>query len=193
METDCCAKAGGERRESWRRGRGWMYSTRGGRSQDLRDVTAKIRAIELFNPDGLSPPLLYPASVPFVSYPRFSLPACLPAYLFPVYPTSVPIYSVALEFSVRLVASVPRPASIPLFFRRCVLFLSRLSRPCSGSALSLSSSAIVPACLSGTLALLSRRPCSRAVPLYLPPPSFHHPSKPWSLTGDTDIHTHRYT
>lgn len=28
-----------------------------GRSQDLRDVTAKIRAIELFNPDGLlSPP-----------------------------------------------------------------------------------------------------------------------------------------
>lgn len=49
-----------------------------GRSQDLRDVTAKIRAIELFNPDGLSAPLLYPASVPFVSYPRFPLLACLP-------------------------------------------------------------------------------------------------------------------
>lgn len=24
------------------------------------------------------------------------------------------------------------------------------------------------------------------------PPSFHHPSKPWSLTGDTDIHIHRH-
>lgn len=25
------------------------------------------------------------------------------------------------------------------------------------------------------------------------PPSFHHPSKPWSLTGDTDTHTHKLT
>lgn len=153
------------------RQRGWMYTR--GRSQDLRDVTAKIRAIELFNPDGLSrsaPPSRFR---PLCEPPALPLPACLPACLFPVHPTSVPIYSVALEFSVRLVASVPRPASIPLFFFfsvRSVLFLSRLSRPCSGPALSLSSSAITPACVSSTLALLSRRPCSRAVPLYLPPP-----------------------
>lgn len=33
----------------------WIYT--GKRSQDLRDVTAKIRAIELFNPDGLRHPL----------------------------------------------------------------------------------------------------------------------------------------
>jgi len=57
------------------------------------------------------------------------------------------------------------------FFRRSVLFLSRLSRPYSGGpVLSLSSSAATPACLPSPFSLLSRRPCSRAVPLYLPPP-----------------------
>lgn len=86
----------------------------------------------------------------------------------PIRPFYVPIYSVALEFSVRLVASGPRsPRFDPSFFPSPrVLFLSRLSPLYPGPVLSLSSSAATPVARSlfchGALVL--------AVPLYLPPP-----------------------
>lgn len=163
----------GREGECWKRGRGWMYSTRG---DDRRICETSLRKYAQLNfPTPMASPLPPPLSRfrPLCEPPALS-PACLPASLPACLPLPRPSYVgphllVALEFSVRLVASVPCPASIPLFFRRSVLFLSRLSRPCSGPTLSLSSSAITPPCLSSTLALLSRRPCSRAVPLYLPP------------------------
>lgn len=58
------------------RQRGWMYTR--GRSQDLRDVTAKIRAIELFNPDGLSRSAPLSRFRPLCEPPALPLPACLP-------------------------------------------------------------------------------------------------------------------
>ena len=119
-----------------------------------------------------------PLPFPFVSHPHFpcqpaSLPACLPACLAASSPSILrrsPFTSSPSNSPSGLLPLSFVPLRSLFFFRRSVLFLSRLSRPCSGPALSLSSSAIIPACLSSTLALLSRRPCSRAVPLYLPPP-----------------------
>lgn len=150
------------------RQRGWMYTR--GRSQDLRDVTAKIRAIELFNPDGLSRSAPLSRFRPLCEPPALPLPACLPASSPSILRRSPFTPSPSNSPSGLLPLSLVPLRSLFFFFRRSVLFLSRLSRPCSGPALSLSSSAITPACVSSTLALLSRRPCSRAVPLYLPPP-----------------------
>lgn len=175
------------------RQRGWMYTR--GRSQDLRDVTAKIRAIELFNPDGLSRSAPLSRFRPLCEPPALPLPACLPACLFPVHPTSVPIYSVALEFSVRLVASVPRPASIPLFFFSvAAYFFCLASLALARGPLYLFHPPPSPPPASPARSLF----CHGALVLALShsichPPSFHHPSKPWSLTGDTDIHSRRYT
>lgn len=133
-----------------------------GQSQDLRDVTARIRAIELFNPDGLLPP------VPFVSPPTLS-PTCP----FPVCPTERSPFTRRPRILRPACCLCPSSPRFDLsFIRRSVLFLSCLSRPYSPSpVLSLSSSAATPACLPSPFGLLSRRPCSRAVPLYLPPPS----------------------
>jgi len=96
-----------------------------GRSQDLRDVTAKIRAIELFNPDGLSPLLFGPASVPFVSHPRFPcLPACLPLPR----PSYVGPHLLRRPQILRPACCLcPSSRLDPFFFRRSVLFLSPLS------------------------------------------------------------------
>lgn len=162
-----------------------------GRSQDLRDVTAKIRAIELFNPDGLSPPLLCPASVPFVSHPRFP-PACLP--------TSSP-------FILRRSPFTPSPSNSPssllplslvplrsLFFSVAAYFFCLASLALARAPLYLFHPPPSPPPASLARSLF----CHGALVLALShsichPPSFHHPSKPWSLTGDTDIHIHRYT
>lgn len=147
-----------------------MYGTRGDDRRICETSLRKYAQLNFSTPMASSsspkPLPLHPCR-PLCEPPALSA-ACLP--LFPVRPTSIPIYFVALEFSVRLVAS---PRFDPSFSRRSVLFLSRLSRPCSRDrALSLSSSDVVPLppAPPGPLALLSRRPCSRAVPLYLPPP-----------------------
>lgn len=189
-ETDCCAKAEGERGgECWRRGRGWMCSTRG---DGRRICETSLRKYAQLN---FSTPMASPfsSSVPLPSLlwtTRASLvssPACLAASSssilrrspFTSSPSNSPSGLLPLSFV---------PLRSLFFFRRSVLFLSRLSRPCSGPVLSLSSSAIIPACLSSTLALLSRRPCSRAVPLYLPPPVV-----PSSLKAMESNRWHRHT
>lgn len=150
----------------------WIYT--GKRSQDLRDVTAKIRAIELFNPDGLRHPLSptvcfvnHPCSLasracPYGSHllrrPRILRPACClcPSSLFDL-----------------------------SFFRRRVLFLSRLSPSLGARSVSfilrrhprphppilhpLTSPVRPPLSLPDLLALLSRRPCSRFPTLFATP------------------------
>lgn len=133
-----------------------------GQSQDLRDVTARIRAIELFNPDGLLPP------VPFVSHPRFPLPALSPFVLRRSPFTSSPSNSPSGLLPLFLVPS----ASIPLFFPVAAYFFCLATRA-QGDPLYLFHPPPLrpPACLPSPFSLLSRRPCSRAVPLYLPPPS----------------------
>ena len=64
-------------------------------AQDLRDVTAKIRAIELFNPGRPSPGYRSPFLIPSAS-----------------------IYSVAVGFSARLAASLFVAPFVPLFSAR---------------------------------------------------------------------------
>lgn len=146
----------------------WTSNTEArGQSQDLRDVTARIRAIELFNPDGLLPP------VPFVSHPRFS-----PAWLFRRLSYVGPhllrrpriLRPACYLYPSRPLASISLFSVAAYFFCLASHALTRGGRGGRG-ALSLSSSAATPACLPSPFSLLSRRPCSRAVPLYLPPPS----------------------
>lgn len=139
-------------------------------AQDLRDVTAKIRAIELFNPVGL--------------------PSATDPLLFP----SASIYSVAVGFSARLVAFLSVSPFVPLFSARSMscsfchapvlsptlspfpsyaLFVigfsvARLS-PFLSRSLSLSLLPPLPPPARGPFALLSRHPCSRCPTLFATP------------------------
>lgn len=150
----------------------WIYT--GKRSQDLRDVTAKIRAIELFNPDGL----------------RHPFPHCLLC--------EPPVFPCLSRLSVRL-PFTPSPSNSPsgllplslvslrsLFFSVAAYFFCLAFRPRSGPALSLSSSAATPVRTHPSFTLSLHPPallspcltCSLfchdalvlAFPLYLPPP-----------------------
>lgn len=140
-------------------------------AQDLRDVTAKIRAIELFNPVGL--------------------PSATDPLLFP----SASIYSVAVGFSARLVAFLSVSPFVPLFSARSmscsfchapvlapILFpfpsyalfviafsVARLS-PFLSRPLSLPLFLPpLPPPARGPFALLSRHPCSRCPTLFATP------------------------
>lgn len=136
----------------------------------MRDVTAKIRAIELFNPVGL--------------------PSATDPLLFP----SASIYSVAVGFSARLVAFLSVSPFVPLFSARSmscsfchapvlasILFpfpsyalfvigfsVARLS-PFLSRSLSLSFCLLCRLRLVGP-SLFCHATLVRAVPLYLPPP-----------------------
>lgn len=139
-------------------------------------------------------PLLCPASVPFVSHPRFPcLPACLPASSpsilrrspFTPSPSNspsglLPLSLVPLRslFFFSVAAYFFCLASLALARGPLYLFHPPPSPPPASPARSLF-------CHGALVLALSHSICH--------PPSFHHPSKPWSLTGDTDIHSRRYT
>ena len=135
-----------------------------------------------------------PLPFPFVSHPHFpcqpaSLPACLaasspsilrrspftsspsnsPSGLLPLSRFDPSFFSVAAYFFCL--------ASLALARGLLYLFHPPPSSPPASLARSLF-------CHGALVLALSHSICH--------PPSFHHPSKPWSLTGDTDIHTHRY-
>lgn len=140
-----------------------------GWSQDLRDVTAKIRAIELFNPDGL---LLFPPITLLRPCRPFCEPPALPRCLLASSPRSSYVDPHLLRRP-----RILRPACClaplrSLFFPSQRTFsVSPLSPLLTGARLYLfHPPSPLPPALPGPLALLSRRPCSRAVPLYLPPP-----------------------
>lgn len=152
----------------------------------MRDVTAKIRAIELFNPVGL--------------------PSATDSLLFP----SASIYSVAVGFSARLVAFLSVSPFVPLFSARSMScsfchapVLSPTLFPSLSYALfvigfsvarfspflsrSLTLSLFASSAASGSWALRSfvTPPLFALSHSICHPPSFHHPSKPYSLTGGT--------
>lgn len=141
-----------------------------GQSQDLRDVTARIRAIELFNPDGLLPP------VPFVSHPRFPCLSPRPSYVGPhllrrpriLHPAcclcpSSPRFDLSFfpsqrTFSVSSLAPLLRGGLFYLFHPPPPLPPAFLARSVF--------------CHDALVLALSHSIC------HLPFPSFHHPSKP---------------
>lgn len=150
----------------------------------MRDVTAKIRAIELFNPDGLHPF----SSIYFVSHPRSlaSRLSVLRSYLLRRPRILCPACCLCPSFFFDTTFSV------------ATYFFCLASRPCS-------------LCSISFILCHHPHPLSPARPLAWParsfvtaplfslshsichPPSFHHPSKPWSLTGDTYTHTYIHT
>lgn len=144
-----------------------MYTR--GRSQDLRDVTAKIRAIELFNPDGL---LLFPAVPLLRSYCPLCESPALPGCLLCLSSPSVLRRSPFTSSPSNSPSGLLPPLRSLFFLSQRTFSVSPLSSLLSGPG---SISFILrrhprsPA-PPRPLALLSQRPCSRAVPLYLPPP-----------------------
>lgn len=143
----------------------------------MRDVTARIRAIELFNPDGLLPP------VPFVSHPRFS-----PAWLFRRLSYVGPhllrrpriLRPACCLYPSRPLASISLFSVAAYFFCLASHALTRGGRGGEGALyLFHPPPPLPPAFLArsvfchGALVLaLSHSIC------HLPLPSFHHPSKP---------------
>lgn len=134
-------------------------------AQDLRDVTAKIRAIELFNPVGL--PRLPTPSRPL---PFTLSPSDLGSSLF-VSPF-VPLFS-ARSMSCSLCHApcslLPAPAA--------PLAPSSSSVPRLSASSAASGSRALRSFVTAPLFALSHSICH--------PPSFHHPSKPYGLTGGT--------
>jgi len=168
-----------------------MYSIRGDGRRICETSLRKYAQLNFSTPmvssSSSSPPLLprSPSSVravPFVNHPRFPLPARLssPSVLRRSPFTSSPSNSPS--------GLLPRPASIPLFLVAAYFFCLASLAPALGRArlYLFHPSSPPPSAPPSPRSLF----CHGALVLALShsichPPSFHHPSKPWSLTGDT--------
>jgi len=182
---------GGEGGRRRRRDRSWMYSIRGDGRRICETSLRKYAQLNFSTPmvssSSSSPPFLpqSPSSVravPFVNHPRFPLPARLssPSVLRRSPFTSSPSNSPS--------GLLPRPASIPLFLVAAYFFCLASLAPALGRArlYLFHPSSPPPSAPPSPRSLF----CHGALVLALShsichPPSFHHPSKPWSLTGDT--------
>jgi len=140
-----------------------------------------------------------PLPFPFVSHPHFpcqpaSLPACLPAWLPLPRPSYVGPHLLRRPRILRPACCLcPSSRFDPSFFSVAAYFFCLASLALARGLLYL----FHPPPSSPPASLARSLFCHGALVLALShsichPPSFHHPSKPWSLTGDTDIHTHRY-